>query len=110
MDGINQIEELYKLLQERKNDYVIWGEVVERLTYLYGHRATKQDKKFHQLGGPVYWVIHARTIKKKDAELGISPIERKIISLLGSYEATFKNDLVALVKKEEEYPSLFTSE
>ncbi|MGY3777134.1 hypothetical protein [Isobaculum melis] len=110
MDGINQIDDLYALLKERKDEYVIWGEIVERLAYLYGYCATKQDETFNQLGGPVYWVIRARATKKKDRELGISPTERKIITILDSYEATFKNDHVALVKKTSDYPSFFTSE
>ena len=99
MANINDTQALYQQLRKRKSDYVIIGEVRERLIYLQNLCPTQTEQLGWYLGGPLYWLIHWRANKSSDKKRGISRTDRKIIQLLNDYELTIEPTYCLLVEK-----------
>ncbi|MGC6770155.1 hypothetical protein [Enterococcus sp. LJL51] len=100
MNDVNDIEELYPLLRKQLEDYVITGDVIERLSFLYSQCLDNTSQFAWYLGGPLFWIIHWRAVKKTDKKIGICSTERKIIHILQEYEAQFEKGVTILIRRE----------
>lgn len=98
---IYEVEELYTVLKERKSDYVISGPLIDYIHFLSQECMSNTNQLFFYLGGPILWLTHFWATKRSDRKRGITPLDRKIIRILTSYEITIKKGYAVMVKKED---------
>jgi len=99
---MEELNDLYKELKIRKEDYVFSDgdlDIIKRLLPYCKHRS-KEDNFIWLLGGPLLWLFSGRADSKKHKKNNLSKIERKIIAILSNYNYSCHDDYCVLIRKE----------